>query len=69
MEFIDLESGDKIKLNPAEIKSRYHEDSDAFLKKINLRCNQYKIDFIEVDVKSNFHVILETYLIKRSKMR
>jgi uncharacterized protein (DUF58 family) len=69
MEFIDLESGEKIKLNPADIKSRYYADSEAFLKELKMRCNQYKIDFIEVDVKADFHVILQTYLIKRGKMR
>lgn len=69
MEFIDLESGEKIKLNPADIKTQYYADSEAFLKELKMRCNQYKIDFIEVDVKSDFHVILQTYLIKRGKMR
>ena len=69
MEFIDLESGEKIKLNPADIKDRYHADSEAFLKELKMRCNQYKIDFIEVDVRADFHVILQTYLIKRGKMR
>ncbi len=69
MEFIDLESGEKIKLNPADIKDQYHADSVAFLKELKMRCNQYKIDFIEVDVNTDFHVILQTYLIKRGKMR
>ncbi len=69
MEFIDLESGEKIKLNPADIKDRYHADSQAFMIELKLRCNQYKIDFIEVDVNTDFHVILQTYLIKRGKMR
>nr|HPM32916.1 DUF58 domain-containing protein [Chryseolinea sp.] len=69
MEFIDLENGEKIKLNPADIKDRYQSDSEAFLKELKIRCNQYKIDFIEVDVNTDFHVILQTYLIKRGKMK
>ncbi len=69
MEFIDLENGEKIKLNPADIKDRYQSDTEAFLNELKMRCNQYKIDFIEVDVNTDFHIILQTYLIKRGKMR
>jgi uncharacterized protein (DUF58 family) len=69
MEFIDLESGDKLKLNPCDVKQSYREEAIRFHKALRMRCNQYKIDFIEADVSSDFNVILETYLIKRAKMR
>lgn len=68
-EFVDLESGEKIKLNPVDIKSDYRKEAERFHKVLKMRCNQYKIDFVEADVKSDFHVILQTYLIKRTKMR
>jgi uncharacterized protein (DUF58 family) len=69
MEFIDLESGDRIKLNPGDIKTQYREEALRFHKALKMRCNQYKIDFIEADVQTDFSVILQTYLIKRAKMR
>jgi uncharacterized protein (DUF58 family) len=69
MEFIDLESGDKIKLNPGDIKVQYREEAERFHKALKMRCNQYKIDFVEADVQTDFSVILQTYLIKRAKMR
>jgi uncharacterized protein (DUF58 family) len=69
MEFIDLETGEKIKLNPGDIKSHYREEAGRFHKSLKLRCNQFKIDFVEADVKSAFDLILQTYLIKRTKMR
>jgi uncharacterized protein (DUF58 family) len=69
MEFIDLESGDRIKLNPGDIKTQYREEASRFHKALKMRCNQYKIDFIEADVQTDFSVILQTYLIKRAKMR
>jgi uncharacterized protein (DUF58 family) len=69
MEFIDLESGDKLKLNPADVREVYKRESDQFYKALKMRCNQYKIDFIEADVRQDVQVILQTYLIKRSKMR
>lgn len=69
MEFIDLESGEKIRLNPADVKTHYRAEADKFHKSLKMRCNQYKIDFVEADVQSSFNVILQTYLIKRTKMR
>lgn len=69
MEFVDLESGDKLKLNPGDVKASYQAEADRFHKALKMRCNQYKIDFIEADVQSDYNVILQTYLIKRAKMR
>lgn len=68
-EFIDMESGDSLKLNPADIREVYKKESDLFYKTLKMRCNQYKIDFVEADVRQDATLILQTYLIKRSKMR
>ena len=69
MEFVDLESGDKLRLNPGDVKSSYRQEADRFHKALKMRCNQYKIDFIEADVQSDYNMILQTYLLKRAKMR
>lgn len=69
MEFIDLESGEKIRLNPGDVRESYRKESSHFHEALKLRCNQYKIDFVEADVKDDISVILQTYLIKRTRMR
>lgn len=69
MEFVDLETGSRLKLNPADVRERYRLEADAFHKTLQMRCHQYKIDLVEADVKSDFNLILQTYLIKRAKMR
>jgi uncharacterized protein (DUF58 family) len=69
MEFIDLETNDKIKLNPGDVRQQYKLEADKFYKGLKLRCNQYKIDFVEADVRGDFDAVLQTYLIKRAKMR
>jgi hypothetical protein len=69
MEFIDLESTERIKLNPMEIKSNYIQSIRKFHATLKMKCHQYKIDFIEADTGMNFDSILQTYLIKRAKMR
>jgi uncharacterized protein (DUF58 family) len=69
MEFVDLETGEKLRLNPADVKQQYREEADRFHKMLKRRCDQYKIDFVEADVENSFNLILQTYLIKRAKMR
>jgi uncharacterized protein (DUF58 family) len=69
VEFIDMESGDKLKLNPADVRETYKKEASQFYSDLKMRCNQYKIDFIEADVQKDVNVILQTYLIKRAKMR
>ncbi len=66
--FIDMETGESIKLNPNEIRNSYIFSSKEYVDKLKLKCGQYKIDFIEADVNSDFKDILIPYLIKRSKL-
>lgn len=68
IEFIDLESGEKLKINPGDVKDNYKTKIKHFHQALKMRCHQYKIDFVESDVNSNFNTILQTYLIKRGKM-
>jgi uncharacterized protein (DUF58 family) len=68
-EFVDMETGDRLRLNPADVREVYKKESDQFYKALKMRCNQYKIDFVEADVRQDVNMILQTYLIKRSKMR
>lgn len=69
MEFVDMETGDRLKLNPGDVRHHYQAEANRFHKVLKMRCNQYKIDFIEADVNMAFNNILQTYLIKRAKMR
>lgn len=68
-EFIDLETNEKIKLNPAQVKDDYQKVLQSFYHDLKLRCGQYKIDFIEADIAQGFEQILSAYLVKRAKMR
>lgn len=66
--FIDLESGEEIKLNPTQVKEHYRERMSSFYSELKLKCNQFKIDFVEADIADSFDKILSAYLIRRSKM-
>ena len=66
--FVDMESGEKIRLQPKQIQSFYVEQVAKFTDLMKARCLQYKIDFVECDINAGFKDILQTYLVKRSKM-
>jgi uncharacterized protein (DUF58 family) len=66
--FVDLESGETIKLNPFQIKEAFQKTSTDFQKALKLKCAANKIDYIPVDIAQGFAPILSEYLIKRQKM-
>lgn len=67
-EFIDMETGEKVKLQSNEVKSYYKEKLAEFNESLKMKCLQYKIDFVEADINTGFKPILESYLVKRKKM-
>ncbi|MGZ4158241.1 MAG: DUF58 domain-containing protein [Bacteroidia bacterium] len=66
--FIDMETGEEVKLHPNEIKDTYLTQMTAYKKELMLKCGQYKIDFVEADINEGFDQVLMPYLIKRTKM-
>jgi uncharacterized protein (DUF58 family) len=68
-EFIDIESGEKIKLQPSQIKEHYKKAIKAYHNDLKLKCGQYKIEFVAVDVNKGMEQVLMSYLIKRGKMK
>jgi uncharacterized protein (DUF58 family) len=68
-EFIDMESGERVKLQSNQVREFYQEKIRTFKENLRVKCLQYRIDMIETDIREGFHTVLETYLVKRKKMR
>lgn len=66
--FIDLETGEKVRLQSNQVKDYYKEQMVKFKQDLELKCMQYKIDFVEADINQGFRQVLLPYLVKRSKM-
>lgn len=66
-EFIDLETGEKVKAQPSQVKEQYQTAIKEFYHDLKLKCGQYKIDFIEADINQGFDPILSAFLVKRRK--
>ena len=68
-EFIDVESGEKVKIQPSQVKDFYTKSIHNYYNDLKIKCGQYKIDFITADTSKPLDQILVPYLIKRGKMR
>ncbi|MBO9640762.1 MAG: DUF58 domain-containing protein [Siphonobacter aquaeclarae] len=68
-EFIDLETGEKLRVQPGQVKEQYQQAIRKFYYELRMKCNQYKIDFIEADIARGLDQVLSAYLVKRTKMR
>ena len=66
--FVDLETGESIKLKPYEVKKAYAKMMHEKLEELKLRCGQYHIDIVEADINDSFRHVLQNYLMKRSKL-
>ncbi|MDP2424032.1 MAG: DUF58 domain-containing protein [Bacteroidales bacterium] len=66
--FVDMESGDDIRLLPNEVRAEYVNYMNRFSRELQLRCAQYQVDFVEADIKKGFRQILLPYLLKREKL-
>ena len=66
--FIDLESGEKVKLHPGEIKKAFKREVEDVTRALKMKCTQFKIDFIEADIQEGVEFVLQQYLIKRQKI-
>jgi uncharacterized protein (DUF58 family) len=67
--FIDLESGEEIRLQSHMVKELYVDKVKSYKDMLRMKCLQYKIDFIEADINEGFNPILLSYLIKRNKLK
>lgn len=65
--FVDLETGQILKLNPNEIRETYIDRTNKLVKELNDRCGQYMIDIVEADINKGFDEVLKPYLLKRAK--
>lgn len=66
--FIDIETGEKLRLHPNQVKQHYLSQMTELVDKLKMKCLQYRIDYVEADIQKGFKPILQSYLVKRTKM-
>ncbi|MDX1653217.1 MAG: DUF58 domain-containing protein [Brumimicrobium sp.] len=65
---VDMETGEKIKLIPEEVRSHYISQIGEYFKEIEQKCASFGIDFKQADINKAFDMLLVEFLNKRRKM-
>src|SRR5690606_32873233 len=65
--FVDIETNQEIDLFPEQIQQNYKKAMEQYHEMLKLRCAQYGIKYVEVDIAKNIHKILQAYLIEQQK--
>jgi uncharacterized protein (DUF58 family) len=65
--FVDVETGEHVNLYADNIKESYEEAVSNYFNDLKLKCGQYRIKYVPVDIKEHFNKILTTYLVERQK--
>jgi len=64
--FVDVETGEQINLFANNIKENYQIEMQRYFNELKLKCMQYKIDYVPVDIHKGYEQVLLTYLISRN---
>src|SRR5690606_1136670 len=65
--FVDIETNQEIDLFPEQIQQNHKKAMEQYHEMLKLRCAQYGIKYVEVDIAKNIHKILQAYLIEQQK--
>jgi uncharacterized protein (DUF58 family) len=66
--FVDMETGEEIKLNPVQVKDEYRKFVTEQKKQVMDMCSKYRIDLVDCDIREGYNKVLTQYLVKREKM-
>lgn len=66
--FVDMETGERMKLQPQALREQYLKAWAAYRQELMTRCLQYKIDFVEAEVGTDFSQVLLPFVVKRAKL-
>ena len=63
--FIDVETGEYLNIYADNIKEAYQKGVNLYKETLKLKCGQYKIKYVDVDVRADFSRVLNTYMTER----
>ena len=67
--FVDLETGEHLNLYADNVKQDYKEVVQKYFNELKIKCGQYRIKYLPVNINEDFSTILTSYLIERQKFK
>jgi peroxiredoxin family protein len=68
VEFVDLESDEKIKLDVRQMKDEYKKLTEQYSEKLKRFCGENNVDYNLITTDTDLRYALMKYLIKRNKL-
>ncbi len=65
--FIDLETGEEVRLQTHLLRAQYSKKMKQRKEELRMKCLQYNIDFVDVDIQNGYNDVLQAYLVRRNK--
>jgi uncharacterized protein (DUF58 family) len=66
--FVDMENGEEVKLQAAEVREHYTTQIQSFKKSSKCVAGNFQIDLVEADIEAGFREVLLPFLTKRKKL-
>lgn len=63
--FKDIETGEELKLHPNAVIETYKSQYKSYKEALKLKCLQYKIEYHEAIIGTDFNQVLQTFISKR----
>ena len=67
--FRDMETGEKIRVAPKDLKDDYSAELEAFINQYKRACYENNIDYVTINTKTPHANFLSAYLSRREKVR
>lgn len=67
--FVDVETGEHINLYADTVKEKYKQGVEKYFNTLKMKCMQYNIEYVPVDINKGFHQILISYLVSRKRFK
>jgi len=65
--FVDVETGEQVDLYADTIKENYETAVTSYFEALKLKCAQYKIKYVVVDIRTDLSRVMNSYLVERQK--
>ncbi|MEM1055018.1 MAG: DUF58 domain-containing protein [Bacteroidota bacterium] len=66
--FRDLETGEELTLQPAQLREHYTQAAEAFVADVRRRCREIEADYAVLDTAQPYDLALAAYLQKRKRL-
>ncbi|MDP4664602.1 MAG: DUF58 domain-containing protein [Flavobacteriaceae bacterium] len=67
--FVDVETGASVRTYASQIQTKYKKAMQDYFDGIRLKCRQYHITYVPVDIAGNFNAVLTSFLLARQKLK